>query len=628
MKKIALPIVAFVFMFAVTLLNHHDAYASAYPWADEAAKALSDRGILKGDSSGDFLLGKKVTRSEFAAFVGRALNLQTFDTTKSFSDVDPNHPLYNEIYEAASAGIINGYPDGTFKPDQYITRDEMSVMIYRMLKYKGIVTETKPLTFADKSKINKGYVEAIENCVAWSIIEGYGDNTFRPKNDAIRAEAVVVIYRALGAIENTGGWYHVGTVVKGEIQDGARYSHFTDARNHATASNQVVTLNNKVVWMHSGIVRTSAMVTFGDTYVSSNTELKYLGSDAYKVNIELNGNKGSVDQSKVTLIPNGMIDGRSYYKVSGNTLYHYVYQPLSGQYAAYQYGYAPGFMTEGVKYYSWDGHSFYTTWNATGKPVGTAYQYFDILPLKTKTSYTADQLNQFVKDNIPSTYAKKLGGPGPLAKLGNAFIKAQNDYGVNAMYLLAHAIHESAWGSSDIAQNKHNLFGLGAADSDPYNGAKQFATYEECIDYMGQFVKDNYLTPGTWRYFGAMLGDKNAGMNMKYASDPYWGQKIAGYMFQIDKYLGGRDFNKYVLAVATADSLNVRANPTTSSKILYQYPETHSGAGMIVTKEVSNGEGTWYEILSDQSDFRSPVKAYVYHNGTYGLLANKVTIAK
>lgn len=89
-----------------------------------------------------------------------------------------------------------------------------------------------------------------------------------------------------------------------------------------------------------------------------------------------------------------------------------------------------------------------------------------------------------------------------LPPLGKAFIAAEARYGVNARFLLAAAMHESAWGTSYIARRKHNLFGYNAFDRDPSRYASAYATYAANIDATARFIKDFYLTPGG-RWWGA-----------------------------------------------------------------------------------------------------------------------------
>jgi beta-N-acetylglucosaminidase len=110
-----------------------------------------------------------------------------------------------------------------------------------------------------------------------------------------------------------------------------------------------------------------------------------------------------------------------------------------------------------------------------------------------------------------------------LAGLGPAYMEAERTYGVSARYLVAHSIEESGWGTSAIAQDKHNLFGYGADDGDPYGDAMSFSSFSACILFVAQQVRIGYLTPGGAYYHGPTL----RGMNVDYASDPLWASQIA-----------------------------------------------------------------------------------------------------
>ncbi|MFZ0921150.1 MAG: glucosaminidase domain-containing protein [Candidatus Dormiibacterota bacterium] len=123
---------------------------------------------------------------------------------------------------------------------------------------------------------------------------------------------------------------------------------------------------------------------------------------------------------------------------------------------------------------------------------------------------TAASLNQFLNGSA-------------LAGLGASFMLAETTYHVSARYFVAHAILESGWGTSAIAQYKHNLFGFGADDANPYGDATTFASFDACIQYVAQFIATNYLTVGGQFYHGPTL----RGMNVDYASDPNWAEKIA-----------------------------------------------------------------------------------------------------
>jgi hypothetical protein len=108
------------------------------------------------------------------------------------------------------------------------------------------------------------------------------------------------------------------------------------------------------------------------------------------------------------------------------------------------------------------------------------------------------------------------------AGLGPAFVRAGQQHGVNPLYLVAHAIEESAFGESYLAQTRNNLFGIGAFDSDP-DAAASFPSFAACIDYQAGFVRGEYLDPQGPYYHGPTL----RGMNVDYASDPRWARNIA-----------------------------------------------------------------------------------------------------
>lgn len=110
-----------------------------------------------------------------------------------------------------------------------------------------------------------------------------------------------------------------------------------------------------------------------------------------------------------------------------------------------------------------------------------------------------------------------------LQGLGDSFMAAEGNYHVSARYLLAHAIEESAFGTSRLAQDKHNLYGYGADDAHPYQDAYTFSSFAACIDFVARMVAQNYLSPDGEFYHGPTL----RGMNVDYASDPNWASNIA-----------------------------------------------------------------------------------------------------
>ena len=123
------------------------------------------------------------------------------------------------------------------------------------------------------------------------------------------------------------------------------------------------------------------------------------------------------------------------------------------------------------------------------------------------------------------------------------FYYIEQQYNINGVFVAAMGIHESAWGTSTIAKQKKNLFGYGAYDSNPYNGAYTFNEYSECIDLLARVLVKYYLNPkGTSIYNGETAvgtyysSPTVSGVNNKYASDKNWANKVYSYM----EYLYGK----------------------------------------------------------------------------------------
>jgi len=117
------------------------------------------------------------------------------------------------------------------------------------------------------------------------------------------------------------------------------------------------------------------------------------------------------------------------------------------------------------------------------------------------------------------------------------FYYAERQYKINGVFLAAVAIHESAWGTSNISLAKNNLFGYGAYDSNPMGGAYTYSSYSESIDMVARvFVKYYLNPPNTSIYDGNTAigthynGTTLSGVNVKYASDKNWASSVFKWM--------------------------------------------------------------------------------------------------
>lgn len=158
-------------------------------WARESIMKLVKTGVVSGYPDGSFRPEEKITRGEFATLLVKALQLPNAKNGKVFSDTR-DHWARENIAAAVGAGIAAGYPDNTFKPDAPINREELAAMAAHAARLTAASGET---SFADNQEISawaKGLVLAAANA---RIVNGGPDRTFRPKDNATRAEAVCVI---------------------------------------------------------------------------------------------------------------------------------------------------------------------------------------------------------------------------------------------------------------------------------------------------------------------------------------------------------------------------------------------------------------------------------------------------
>jgi beta-N-acetylglucosaminidase len=143
--------------------------------------------------------------------------------------------------------------------------------------------------------------------------------------------------------------------------------------------------------------------------------------------------------------------------------------------------------------------------------------------LRKPSDITAQDIVDFFNRKSPDSLLKQYA---------QDFINVQNRTGVNAQYLVAHAIWETGWGKSTLTQYKRNFFGYGAYDSCPVTCAYYFPTGDDSIGYVAYQVKTDYLTSGGKYYNGPNL----IGMNVRYATDQNWKNGIANLMQQIKPF--------------------------------------------------------------------------------------------
>lgn len=251
------------------------------------------------------------------------------------------------------------------------------------------------------------------------------------------------------------------------------------------------------------------------SYISQGTIVAVSDSESQgdRLPVQISGLSGFMNKSDLVavntnneFIPHYTSDGR------------YVYHELS-PYTSIRVAPHSSSMAIGTKYYSADGINF------DNFKVENPFLYRD---LRKPTNYTAEELNKVY--SLMNIQGSRLSGKGEVFK------EAEKRYQVNALYLMAHSALESAWGRSQIAKDKNNFFGIAAYDTTPYDSAKSFDNVDKGILGAAKWIRENYIDEGR-----TYLGNKSSGMNVLYASDPYWGEKIASIMMTINSKLGEKD---------------------------------------------------------------------------------------
>lgn len=171
-------------------------------WAKSDIELLANKLIISGITDTKFEPTANITRAQFSALLVRALGLNVDDKATSFSDVKTSDWFAGEVVAAVNAGIVTGVTANTFNPNDVITREQMAVMIGRVLSFVGddvanSTDDSKLSLFKDSSSISSWAKASVSQVVNAQIINGYTADTFAPSEKATRAQATVMLKRLL-----------------------------------------------------------------------------------------------------------------------------------------------------------------------------------------------------------------------------------------------------------------------------------------------------------------------------------------------------------------------------------------------------------------------------------------------
>lgn len=624
---------------------------------EKGLRYLIAKGAITADSNGNYYPNATVTRGQFASYIATILDLPNA-TTVIFSDVAGSTNQDNAIRRAAQSGIINGYPDGTFKPNDFVTRQHMARMIERSLNYLKVDTSSisTELDFADAHKIYTEHQKAVAIGSALSIIKGetLSDGTyFKPLHNATIGHAATFIYRMMTLVndpltkpdpeppvkpekptepekpvepekpappvEADIGDFTIYSIQNYALQKVRAYTTF-DKAVAAIQNNRQIVINQygSVIYMTSGIVVANKyseikLATGERIGAGAGSQMEYVSSDGSTVTVSFAGQVGTLPiNDNISLEPTDLIKERDHYTVNknGDMVHNLVSNVRTGGVtASYVLGKAPAEMKVGERYYSWNGIYF----TNKSKSVGfDNYNYYQYLPAFSKTKYTAAELDAYILQRLKelestgSAAFKNASTTSKILGLGTITKRMEEKYGVNALMVIALSFNESNYGMSKKAQEYNNLFGLNVRDTGDLND--RFTSVEHNVEtLLTKFWIPNYIDPTGSYANGAVFGSKALGFNVKYASDPYWGAKAAGHYYRVDKTLGRKDASNAYTIGLTRKVTTVNSKATIQGgSVLFNYKRANYP--VIVQNKVNS---SLYEIVSDKRANNKTISGFV-----------------
>ncbi|TXT17901.1 MAG: fibronectin type III domain-containing protein [Erysipelotrichaceae bacterium] len=312
--------------------------------------------------------------------------------------------------------------------------------------------------------------------------------------------------------------------------------------------------------------------------------------------------------------------------------------------SSYEIGLAPDWLPIGT-YYSPDGIYFFTDVDLknpvlNGTSIGKFYNYYAFTNLRSKSNYTGAEINSYL--DYYQVVNKQDPNASTMTNTGDIFVNAQNTYGMNALMIFSMGALESGYGRSTYAQNpanfnglvvkstttfevlpytveqycliyqsgkyadenniihycngRYNLFGWGAVDSNPDN-AVAFVSILSCINqHMGLNLRRSYMSYTGSVFYASNIGTKGAGLNTKYASDPWWSLGISAIAYRIDRYLGFKDLNSYMLGILSSSASRTVYKDPQLTNILYTLPTRATNYPFIILEGMMVNDKLVYKI--------------------------------
>lgn len=190
---------------AYVIVSHNQQFADVVShWAQEAVNNMGSRMIVSGTGDGMFHPDRDISRAEFAAIIVRGLGLRPSDSESSFMDVNVTDWYNGVIQTAFEYGLIQGFEDNTFRPNDKITREQAMLIVSKAMEITGLQIQNESQTvnedlrkFVDIDHVSNWALNGVADSVRAGVISGRSMELLAPKEFITRAEVAMMMQRLL-----------------------------------------------------------------------------------------------------------------------------------------------------------------------------------------------------------------------------------------------------------------------------------------------------------------------------------------------------------------------------------------------------------------------------------------------
>ena len=268
-QKLSIALAAMMIMASASTVSFAAGFSdlSQASWAKATIEEWTQKGLVSGYPDGTFRPSNHITRAEFATLVQKAFDLKS-EAKSEFSDVKSSDWYYDAVATLASLGVVGGYEDGTFRPAGHITRAEAAAIMTNLKKLNPNASAAEKFAdYASMADWAKGHVGAV---VEAKFMSGYPDGTFKASNTITRAESVATLNNVINP-----GEVQANLVIDKAGTYGGTEVDYQMEKGNVTVNVADVTLKNMVIdgdlilaeGIGEGEVTLENVTVKGDTHV-------------------------------------------------------------------------------------------------------------------------------------------------------------------------------------------------------------------------------------------------------------------------------------------------------------------------------------------------------------------------